>query len=369
MMNFKMEVNYVRLNILKNKLPLTWRNTVISVLVLTAATVICILMRPASDNDMYALLIFILAVSIISLMTEGYFYGIGASVLAVIGVNYIFTYPYMAFNFTITGYPLTFMIMLAVSLIISTLTIGIKKQERVRMEIEKEAIRANLLRAISHDLRTPLTSIVGATGAILDNYDSLTSETKRELLGEVREDAQWLIRMVENILSITRIGADPSQANLIKRPEAVEEILGEILEKFKKLYPGTAVSIKVPETLLVVPMDAMLIEQVIINIMENAVIHGVTTTKISITTYQRDMEAVFEIRNNGIGISPDVLPWISQGNSPSPREPLKAEHKRNMGIGLSVCTSIVKAHGGTLSVSNLTDSGGAEFCFTLPMDE
>lgn len=359
----------MKFNILKGKFSLNLRDTVISVLALTAATVLCILMRPVSDNDIYTLLIFILAVTIISLKTEGYFYGICGSVLAVIGVNYIFTYPYMAFNFTITGYPLTFLIMLAVSLIISTLTTGIKKQERMRTEIEKEAIRANLLRAISHDLRTPLTSIVGATGAILDNYDTLTTETKRELLCEVRDDAQWLIRMVENILSITRIGADPSQTNLVKRPEAVEEILSEVLEKFKKQYPGTAVTVKAPETLLIVPMDAMLIEQVIINILENAVIHGITTTEIAITAYSRDMEAVFEIRNNGKNIPPDVLPWLSQGSSPVPREQQKSEHKRNMGIGLSVCTSIVKAHGGTLTVNNITDSEGAEFCFTLPMSE
>ncbi|MEL7658058.1 MAG: DUF4118 domain-containing protein, partial [Bacillota bacterium] len=196
----------MRLNILKSKLQLNWRDTIFSAVVLSVATAICILMRPVSNNDMYALLIYILPVTIISLKTEGYFYGICGSLLAVVFGNYIFTYPYMAFNFTITGYPLTFMIMLAVSLIISTLTTSIKRQERVHMEIEKETIRANLLRAISHDLRTPLTSIVGATSTILDNYDSLTSETKRELLGEVREDAQWLIRMVENILSITRIG-------------------------------------------------------------------------------------------------------------------------------------------------------------------
>jgi two-component system sensor histidine kinase KdpD len=369
MMNFEMEVSYVRLNTLKSKFPLTWRNTGIFALVFSVATAVCFLMQPVSDNDMYALPIFILAVTIISLKTGGYLYGICGSVLAVIFVNYIFTYPYMAFNFTITGYPLTFIVMLAVSLIISTLTSGIKKQERIRMENEKEAIRANLLRAISHDLRTPLTSIVGATSTILDNYDSLTSETKRELLGEVREDAQWLIRMVENILSITRIGTDPSQANLAKKPEAVEEILSEVLEKFKKQYPGTEVSVKVPETLLIVPMDAMLIEQVIVNIMENAVIHGVTTTEISITAYRRNMEAVFEIRNNGKSISPDVLPWLTKENRPGPHEPQKAEHKRNMGIGLSVCTSIVKAHGGVLSVKNLTDSGGSEFCFTLPMTE
>lgn len=359
----------MRLNVLKNKFPITWRDTVISAMVLIAATALCFLMRPVSDNDTYALLIFILAVTIISLTTEGYLYGICGSVLAVISVNYIFTYPYMAFNFTITGYPFTFIIMLTVSLIISTLTTGIRKQERIRTEIEKEAIRANLLRAISHDLRTPLTSIVGSTSAILDNYDSLTTETKRELLREVQEDAQWLIRMVENILSITRIGADPSQANLTKKQEAVEEILSEILERFKKQFPDTAVSVKVPESLLIVPMDAMLIEQVFINIMENAIIHGATTTQISITVYRRGMEAVFEIRNNGKGIAPDVLPWISRGISLEPRELQKGERKLNMGMGLSVCTSIIKAHGGTLTVNNLTDSGGAEFCFTLPMSE
>ena len=359
----------MRLNILKGKFQLTWRNASIFILVFSSAIAICFLMQPASENDMYAQLIFILAVTIISLMTDGYFYGICGSVLAVIFVNYIFTYPYMAFNFTITGYPLTFMVMLIVSLIISTLTAGIKKQEKMRMENEREAIRANLLRAISHDLRTPLTSIVGATSAILDNYDSLTPETKRKLLGEVKEDAQWLIRMVENILSITRIGTDPSQANLVKRPEAVEEILSEVLEKFKKQYPDTEVSVRAPETLLIVPMDAMLIEQVIINIMENAVIHGVTTTEVSITAYQRNKEAVFEIRNNGNPISPDVLPWLAKENCFSPNDSQKAENKRNMGIGLSVCTSIIKAHGGILTVKNITDSDGAEFCFTLPMTE
>jgi Osmosensitive K+ channel histidine kinase len=359
----------MRLNNLKSKFPLTWRNTVVSLLVFSAATLLCFLMRPVSDNNMYALLIFILAVTIISLKTEGYFYGICGSVLAVICVNYIFTYPYMAFNFTITGYPLTFVIMLAVSFIISTLTINIKKQERIRVEIEKETIRANLLRAISHDLRTPLTSIIGSTSAILDNYDTLTPETKKELLSEVREDAQWLIRMVENILSITRIGSDPSQANLVKRPEAVEEIISEILGKFNKQYPDTTVSVKVPETLLIVPMDAMLIEQVIMNIMENAVIHGIITTEISISVYLRDREAIFEICNNGDSIPADVLPWLLNEESSGFHRPQQTGNKKNMGIGLSVCTSIIKAHGGTLTVKNMTDSGGAEFCFTLPVSE
>jgi two-component system sensor histidine kinase KdpD len=359
----------MQFNKLKNIFPISGRNTFSSILIFCAAIFICNLLRPVGDNDTYSIMVFTLAVMIISLRTEGYFYGIAGSVLAVICVNYIFTYPYMSFNFTITGYPLTFFTMLTVSLIISTMATSIKKQERMRVEIEKEAIRANLLRAISHDLRTPLTSIVGATSAILENYDSLTPETKRELLGEVREDAQWLIRMVENILSITRIGSNPSQANLVKRPEAVEEILGEILGKFKKQFPETAVSVKVPEELLMVPMDAMLIEQVIMNIMENAVIHGVTTTKILVSVCRQDMEAVFKICDNGQGIAPDMLPRLFHGESSSLYEPQKAELKRSMGIGLSVCNSIIKAHGGKLTAKNNTDSSGATFCFTLPITE
>lgn len=356
------------MNKLKNKFTLSWRNTFILVIVLAVAIIISTLLKPTSLSEAYVPLIFILAVMIISLNTEGFFFGIYGAVIAVICVNYFFTYPYMTLNFTITGYPLTFVTMLTVSLIISTLTTRLKKQERMRLEIEKEAIRANLLRAISHDLRTPLTSIVGAASAILDNYETLSPDTKRELLGGVREDAQWLIRMVENILSITRIGTDPSQANLVKKPEAVEEIFSEVLEKFKKLYPGTVVLVKVPKELLIVSMDAMLIEQVILNIMENAVIHGVTTTEISVSVYQRDLEAVFEICDNGKGISPDVYPRLFQESIPSSLKQ-QTDNKRSMGIGLSVCTSIIKAHGGTLTAESMSDSGGTKFCFTLPMDE
>jgi len=150
-------------------------------------------------------LIFVLAVATISRWTEGYFWGIFSAVSGVLFVNYVFTYPYWEFNFTITGYPFTFLAMLTVSMMISALNTQIKKQERLRIETEKEAVRANLLRAMSHDIRTPLTSIVGNTAAILENEDSFSPEQKRRLLEDVNEDAQWLIRMVENLLSITRM--------------------------------------------------------------------------------------------------------------------------------------------------------------------
>ena len=173
--------------------------------ILAMATVLCTLLRRIDDGSGYVNLIFVLAVATISRWTEGYFWGIFSAVSGVLFVNYVFTYPYWEFNFTITGYPFTFLAMLTVSMMISAMNTQIKKQERLRIETEKEAVRANLLRAMSHDIRTPLTSIVGNTAAILENEDSFSPEQKRRLLEDVNEDAQWLIRMVENLLSITRM--------------------------------------------------------------------------------------------------------------------------------------------------------------------
>ena len=157
----------------------------------------------------FASMIFVLMVVLVARLTDGYVYGVAASFFSVILVNYAFTYPYGAVDFTIAGYPLTFLTMLSVSLIVSAMTSQIKRQEKQRIEAEREALRANLLRAVSHDLRTPLTSIVGSTSAILENADVLSRQQKAELLRGVRDEAQWLIRMVENLLSITRMGTPP----------------------------------------------------------------------------------------------------------------------------------------------------------------
>ena len=216
--------------------------------ILAMATVLCTLLRRIDDGSGYVNLIFVLAVATISRWTEGYFWGIFSAVSGVLFVNYVFTYPYWEFNFTITGYPFTFLAMLTVSMMISAMNTQIKKQERLRIETEKEAVRANLLRAMSHDIRTPLTSIVGNTAAILENEDSFSPEQKRRLLEDVNEDAQWLIRMVENLLSITRMSG--GQAKIEKDCEAAEEIVGVSVSKFTKRFPAIKVSIEVPDEVL-----------------------------------------------------------------------------------------------------------------------
>ena len=175
-----------------------------------------------------------------------------------------------SFNLTISGYLLTFLTMLAVSLIVSVLTARIKQQEQIRLDAEREKLRANLLRAVSHDLRTPLTSIVGATGAILDN--ALPPEKQRELLADVNADAQWLLRMIENQLTITRIQGETAPLHM--ETEVVEDVLAEAAIKFQKHFPDIKVDMDLCDDILLADMDAVLIEQVVLNMLENAVYHG-----------------------------------------------------------------------------------------------
>lgn len=308
-------------------------------------------------------MIFVLTVVLTARITEGYRYGVAASFVGVICVNYVFTYPYWEFNFTISGYPLTFLTMLSVSLIVSTLTSQIKQQEQLRMETERETMRANLLRAVSHDLRTPLTSIVGSSSAILENEDRLDPDQKRALLRSVRDEAQWLIRMVENLLSITRMS--DGDACITKEVEAAEEVLSSVGGKFRQRFSGVELSLAAPREALFVPMDAILIEQVLMNLLENSVYHGASTA-IRLSADRQGEEAVFVVQDNGAGIPDEVLPNIF---SPALRSKTHtSDNRRNMGIGLSVCSSIVRAHGGAMSAAN-APGGGAVFCFTLPMEK
>ena len=203
-------------------------------------------------------------------------------------------------DFTVTGYPLTFIVMLTVSISVSALMTQIKMQEHVRLKAEKERMRANLLRAVSHDIRTPLTSIEGAAAGIIDNKDVLTEEQKEELLLNIKEEAQWMVRMVENLLSITRMNDEGTR--LTTHEELAEEIVSSAVVKFSKRFPDIKVEVDIPEEVVIVPMDPILIRQVIVNIMENAVIHGGSTTRVKVTISANETEAIFSIEDNGKGI-------------------------------------------------------------------
>ena len=230
----------------------SWRDCAVCVGILAAAALLCALLRMIDSSDVYVALIFECAVVLVSRFTDGYLFGLLASVIGVVGVNWIFTYPYMQLNFTISGYPLTFLVMLAVSVVVGTLTTQIKQQEKLRAEAEREKMRGNLLRAVSHDIRTPLTAIVGGIDAILENGSQISPETSRDLLENMRDESNWLIGVVENLLSVTRMSG---ASNIKKELEAGEEVLGAASMKFKRHYPAVEVSITAPDTLLMIPMD------------------------------------------------------------------------------------------------------------------
>lgn len=350
---------------LKNGMKFSMQDTLVSLGILAAMTAVSFFLQVFDQNADYAAMLFVLAVFLIARMTEGYFYGIAASLVSVLLVNFLFTYPNFAFNFTITGYPIAILSMLAVSVTTSALTTQAKRSAETKLEAEREKTRSNLLRAVSHDLRTPLTGILGASSAILENDDQLSKEARLSLLRDVRDDAQWLIRMVENLLAITRMD-DSRGAKVVKTPEAAEEVLEAAVGKFHKQCPDWKVSVQVPEEFLMVPMDAVLVEQVLMNLLENVVSHGSGASHIWTTLERQGGSAVFTVRDDGCGIDPVLLPRIFDGKTASAGE--SGDRKRNMGIGLSVCNTIIKAHGGSMRAENAKE-GGAVFHFNLPLEE
>ena len=309
-------------------------------------------------------MVFVLGVFLVSCRTQGYFWGIAASLISVLAVNYAFTYPFWAFDLISPECISSAVVMLIVATITGALTTKIKEQERVRYEAERERMRSNLLRAVSHDLRTPLTSIYGACSAMIENYDDISKEKKLKLLDDMRSDSQWLVRMVENLLSVTRI--DNKKIRLAKNETVLEELIDAVLVKFRKHHPQHKVQVHLPEEFISIPMDAMLIQQVLMNLLENAVFHAHGMQNLGLTVKVQGTKAVFTISDDGCGIPLDRMDSLFTGLLDS-QEPTD-NSRSNMGIGLSVCSAIVKAHGSEITAKNKTE-GGAEFSFALEMEE
>lgn len=341
------------------------KDAVFSVVTLGAAFVLTLLMQQQFHSQSLIPMIFVLGVFLISWRTQGYFWGIAASLASVLAVNYAFTFPYYAFDLTTPELLASAIVMLIVAILTGTLTTQIKRQEKIKSEMDRERMRGNLLRAVSHDLRTPLTSIYGATSAIIENFDSLSDEQHIELLKDVQEDSEWLIRMVENLLSVTRI--DGQKVKVVKVPTVLEELIDAVLVKFKKRCPNQTVQVEIPEDFISIPMDAMLIEQVLINILENAVDHAKGMQNLKLEVSCENNLAWFTVSDDGCGIAPERMDDLFTGYLD--REETPADGSRsNMGIGLSVCATIIKAHSGEIFAKNL-ENGGAAFYFYLEMED
>ena len=225
------------------------------------------------------------------------------------------------------------------------------------MEMEVEKMRSDLLRSVSHDLRTPLTSIIGSSSVLMED-DALTPVQRNDLLSEINKDARWLARVTENILSITRFSG--SAVNLRTEDEVIEEIVASAIVKFRSNHPEIAVRVDRPEEILLAQMDATLIEQVLINLFDNAAAHGGHVSEIRVSIARDGNDVRVTVADDGEGIPRDTLPHLFDG-----RGLARSDDGRHMGIGLSVCQSILRAHGGRIVAEN-GENGGARFIFHLP---
>ncbi|MDU5333283.1 sensor histidine kinase KdpD [Enterococcus sp.] len=219
------------------------------------------------------------------------------------------------------------------------------EKEQVELENEREKVRSNLLRAVSHDLRTPLTVISGIAETLGGSGD-LQEETRQKLLKDIHDESQWLIRMVENLLSITRINIDTMKVN--KSAEPVEEIIEAVYQHLKKVYPKGQVELQLPADVIFIQVDPILIEQSLFNLVENALCHGEKDQPVKLTVYQEKGQTVFEIENYG-EIPLKQFEKI-QTNLTSINE-VPVDSKNGLGIGLSIVKTIIHAHNGTMEMT------------------
>lgn len=348
------------------KYKLMLKDLLFSIAVLALTFLLSFFIQFIFKTDTLVPTIFVLGVFFVSLKTEGYVWGVSASLVGVMLVNFAFTMPYFEIDLITPVNTFAAIVMLVIAIMTSALTTKVKQQEKIKAESEKERMRGNLLRAVSHDLRTPLTSIYGATSVIMENYDSISKEKQIQLLKEIHEDSQWLIRMVENLLSVTRI--DDSITKIAKTAVVLDELLDSVIVKFNKHYPNQKVQVTVPNEFISIPMDAILIQQVLMNIMENAIMHAEGMTELEVAVRIEDDKAIFEIKDNGCGIPEDRISNLFTGYLDRDTSVPTDGSRNNMGIGLSVCSTIIKAHGGTIYAQNRPE-GGALFGFSLDMED
>lgn len=369
------------------RIPPIPRDSMVTILFLFAAFMASRALIGHTGGENNSALVFVLAVAFISLITTGYIYGIIASIAGTFFINVYFMYPYAEFSLSQTGYPVAMLSMVAISCVICALTARVKQQasEAVRreknakilyemneklnaekaaiqMESARESIRSNILRAVSHDLRTPLTSISGSASVLMSSPE--VSEKNIAMLADIKHDADSLIVMVENLLSFTRI--QDSTAPLKKREEMLEEVAGDALLTTRRRFPDYHVELNLSEDILFLHLEPMLIKQVIVNLLENAIRHSGDKDHIQLNLYRRDDWAMVEVRDRGKGLSPEICQNIMSGK-PLKRD-LSGDSTRGMGIGLSACQSIIQAHGGFFAAGN-DPEGGAVFRFGLPMEE
>ncbi len=236
-----------------------------------------------------------------------------------------------------------------------------EQTQRAHLQIEAERLRNSLLSSVSHDLRTPLSVITGSASALLESESALTPAARRDLIETVHEEAQRLNRLVRNLLDMTRL--ESGAVKVTKEWQEIEGVVGAVLSRLDDQLGGRKVDVHLPPNLPLVPIDGVLVEQVFINLLENAVKYTPKGSPIDISAHAEENSLVVEVADRGPGIPEELVDKIFEKFYRLPRERTTG----GAGLGLAICRGIVEAHGGRIWANN-REGGGAVFRFTLPIE-
>ena len=239
-----------------------------------------------------------------------------------------------------------------------------EEKQAIELETQRERLRSNLLRAISHDLRTPLTSISGNAAVLMEKSIALDEEKKQTLYATIYDDALWLMNLTENLLSITRI--ENGTMDLHLNAELLDDAFREALNHIDRKQSEHHIQVDLADDLLMAKMDVRLIVQVIINIVNNAIKYTPVGSHIVLSARKQGDMVCVQIADDGPGLPDDakahLFDMFYTAGQASP------DSRRGLGLGLSLCKSIVNAHGGTITVTDNVPQG-CVFSFTLPLEE
>jgi len=291
--------------------------------------------------------------------------GIFTALLSTAAFDYFFIPPYFSFNIGHSKYIFTIGVMLIVTQIIHHLAINIRKQtdslNKIQAIAESEKIRNTLLLSISHDLRTPLAAIIGSADTLLNFDENLTKTVRSELLQNIYDESERLNQLILNVLQVIRLESNAIIPN--KRLQNLEEIILGCEKKFSKILINKKLSIHINKNIPPLVFDNILLEQVLINLIDNANKFSPPESTITIIVEQHEKEVVIKIADNGFGLQANdttkVFEKFYRGQVPE---------SNGLGLGLAICKGIIDLHGGKIWAENLHPHG-AQFCFTLSKEK
>lgn len=290
-----------------------------------------------------------------------------ASCLSVLALNFFFTQPYFTLFVENPRVVLTLVVILLVALVISTLTTRTHEQtdaaQRAAVQVETERLRNSLLSSVSHDLRTPLAGVTGALSSTLEGWQMLDDSTRIDLIQNAYDESERLSRLLTNVLEMTRLEA--GGLTVRKEWQPMEEVVGAALTRLETRLRDRLISVNLPPDLPLVPLDAVLIEQVFLNLLENALKYTPPAAQISISAVAvgapQPSAIQVTVADHGLGLRPGderlIFEKFNRGTQPS---------GGGTGLGLTICQGIVRVHGGQIWAERRPE-GGAAFIFTLPI--